>query len=1093
MTAPYVIDALLRFVASAPAGPALATRTILISSEAEAHDLRRVLAARAPRALIGTRFVRPEAAALELLHREGLELRAGEEDLRATRLLVLFRERTLSLQYFSPALLAEAPGWDVAFARTLTELEGAGLSPRELEDIAARTPSDGAAAHGAARLRDLALVWRAVDKRAAESITGPRALREAAKLLSRAPASWPEAGPTLAFVTGHESVALAQFVRAIPRASLTLLPSRPRRRAHLERVARLFPALKAVTPNHQEETGELDILARYLFESPEVLSAPDRARSRGDDGSVAFEQTGGVAEELEATAQWVQREVQEHGTPLAEIAILVPRLDPWATLVRDRLATLPWPESTNRGDDEDGERENAAPVVVLGGVPVSRTTAGARLRAVLEGLAGYLPMDALAALVPCLRAVGLEGRTRLGRRQSIELVTKMGLVGGAPAAPNGALEWLPRVEEQIRVLERELREARETGITEDEDRSPALRAAARRLAALSAIVPALTALDAVARRVVAEEPLSHVWPLLEDFLREHVVLPPPHGASLLGALGASVTTLLATEAGAVMRATEALGILQGSLEGVRAKVARFGEPAITITTVRRAANLTFRAVRIVGLVEGVMPSPGREDPVLPDALRRELPGMARLGDRAHADLSSLVRVLEATGKRVALSASIVDVDGTSRDLSPIFTEAGAALVRPAREVTSTRAEPFVPGARLLRERYFRPARDALAAFERAHPLREASWHGVAARSERKVPAHWGGPGAVALDRLFALSEPERPGDALDGIFPKRGAFPELPGLTPGAPISPTRLGSALACPYQFFLTNALGWSEVKDAPDGNEVDPMSYGSLFHKVAEDFYRAHGAEFVRRKSSLADHLTVAIKMATEAFDAFARGYPLGGDAIYVAQRERLVRDVVTLLEYDWDSEAHQYVDVERSFGEDEPVVIEIAKGPVYLRGQIDRIDLMQGRSTAFVRDLKTGKPKLRKEGDPFDVAIDLQLGVYALVAETMAKKWKLSVSGGIEVAYVYPKGYPYLERRFDAEETAALMHRTREWIGVVRSLFASRTLPRTVDAKTCEYCAFQVACTRERGGRAAAVLEDERRAKPYLKLLQGEGDE
>ncbi|MBK6692823.1 MAG: PD-(D/E)XK nuclease family protein [Myxococcales bacterium] len=105
---------------------------------------------------------------------------------------------------------------------------------------------------------------------------------------------------------------------------------------------------------------------------------------------------------------------------------------------------------------------------------------------------------------------------------------------------------------------------------------------------------------------------------------------------------------------------------------------------------------------------------------------------------------------------------------------------------------------------------------------------------------------------MGLERLLALLDPTRPPDALDGVFPKRGAFPVLPGLSPERPISPTRLGRVLGCPQAFFLSDVLGFREAAELPDGDAIDSLAYGSLFHKLAEDFYRAHGESFVARRA-------------------------------------------------------------------------------------------------------------------------------------------------------------------------------------------------------------------------------------------------
>src|SRR5215208_7224967 len=87
-------------VATLPVAGPLPARTVLVPSERHAHALRRALA-RSGRgaALAGTRFVGPLTAAEEVLRAAGVAFDAGEEELRAARLLALFRE-DLALEHF---------------------------------------------------------------------------------------------------------------------------------------------------------------------------------------------------------------------------------------------------------------------------------------------------------------------------------------------------------------------------------------------------------------------------------------------------------------------------------------------------------------------------------------------------------------------------------------------------------------------------------------------------------------------------------------------------------------------------------------------------------------------------------------------------------------------------------------------------------------------------------------------------------------------------------------------------------------------------------------------------------------------------------
>src|SRR5207244_1042388 len=183
-------------VAALPVEGPLPCRTVVVPLERVAHALRRELffIGRAD-ALAGTRFVTPLAAAAEVLRAADVQFIPGEEGLRASRLLVLFK-RGLELEHFLPDLLRSRPGWDDAFARTIGDLEAAGLRP---DDLGEKAPATGAPA----RLRDVAGVWRTIDESAGTSWTSARVLREAARVLEKNSALWPFSGPTLATAAVH--------------------------------------------------------------------------------------------------------------------------------------------------------------------------------------------------------------------------------------------------------------------------------------------------------------------------------------------------------------------------------------------------------------------------------------------------------------------------------------------------------------------------------------------------------------------------------------------------------------------------------------------------------------------------------------------------------------------------------------------------------------------------------------------------------------------------------------------------------------------------------------------------------------------------
>ncbi len=1042
-------------IARLPADGPLPCRTVLVPRERVAHALRReLLRAGLGHALAGTRFVTPLAAAVEVLQPAEVDGTPGEEGLRPARLLALFRQG-LALAHFPPDLLRSRPGWDEAFAQTILDLEGAGLRPEDLassEDV---------------RLRDVAEIWHALDESAGSSWTAQRVYREAALILGRRPELWPHPGPTLAVVDGHETAARAGFLRATPRVALPFLAARPVREHHLRRVEALYgrdvaEALRVSTAP-RGQASERDLLASYLFEPPAVLADPARPRSAGPDGTVDIEEHAGVEDELEATADWVARRILD-GTPLEDIAVLLPALDPLAGLVRDRLARLPFADGT-------------LPVYVAGGLPLTGTSAGARRLAVVRALRAHLAGDALAAMLPALRTVSA-GDRHLSHGAATDLVWSLGTAGGNAARPGGALEWSVRAQEREQELAAQLELARAAG--DDPERAGLARKARdleRLLGDLCAIRPAIQGLVDVARLVVGNATLADIWHALREFAGAWLLEPgagPPAEAlvddRLAGAAADSTCRALAGD--------DALRVIEGAIASTRLSAGRFGDPAVYVGTVHGAAGLPFRAVRVMGLAEGHLPPLPREDPVIPDRIRAGLvaPGVDErtagpptAADRTLQALHALDRAIRSSERHVALSFPRRDVEQSDREPASVLLEAAAALGRPSA-VTGMH-EREIPDLPALRRDAFLPALAAWRAFRRAAPLGEAAWQDGVALGAVTLPAHWQGDAACDFRRVTALQNAQAPG-SMDGLLGEAQRI-AVPGLTAEWPISPSRLETLLQCPHLFLFKHLLGFEEPAAAPPQREIGQPGYGALVHRAAEAFYCAHGVPFCAREGTLEDWQRSVDETVEREFDDFLAQYPLVGGAVRNQQRERLRRDLRDLLEYDWTQGAgRRFVAVERAFGRPTPVELALGDTSLFVRGQIDRIDV--DGSCTLVRDLKTGRahPRLGRDADPHPTR-DVQIAVYGLVVQRLAREWEVPARVGAAYAYV---GRGAGERDYRRDFHEVLAPAAREWLSVAAALLGRRLFPRTPEPKDCEYCPFRPVCGDGVYDRAREILAD-----------------
>lgn len=1036
----------VRAVLSLPSAGLLPARTVLVPNNRVAHTLRRELLLLGHHtALAGTRFIPPVAAAVEVLRVAGLSFDEGEEVLRPRRLLAVFRS-DLQLRYFDLRFIREAPGWEEAFASTIGELEAAGLSPQDL-------PQDGG------RFEDVKTVWGAVERSAEGSWTRARILLEASAVLERDARAWPYDGVILAFGRVDASVAEARFLRALPDSTLAVVPARPLRERYLERAATLFGKETARQLNEwkapRSSKTERDVLASYLFEPPEMLADPERARSGGLDGTVHLEEHAGVEAEIEAAADWVARQVLEKGRALEEIAVLVPALDPLAAMTAERIARLPWGDGT-------------MPVHVAGGIPLITRAGGARAIAVIRSLRKQLSAEAVAGVLPVLR-VHDDERFHLSTGRALDLTYSLGTVGGNPAEPRGALEWSARAGAREKALEALVRRAAESG----DDPAQAglarqMRDFERLLEDLHAIRPALDALVEVARLVVDGCPLARIWPALREFMVQWL-LSPGEGVPPWTLLDETLGWLANHSSCVGLTGDDALRVIEETALTARIPIGRFGDPSVFVGTISSGLDLAFRAVRILGLQEGTIPSVPREDAVLPGSVRlalgRLLPDAA---DQATAQLHALDRVVRDTRDEVVLSAPRFDLERSEHEASSIFVEAAAAL---GRCDATAKGPPAIPDASTIRRHYYQPARLELRSFRIGTPVAESAWQDRIARQGPGVPSSWHGRKSLDLIAIGDLLDGRAPGP-FDGLFGGKEGMPILPGVTPGYPISASRLQKLLRCPQQFLLECVLGWDLPASAPAQREIDTLAYGGLLHLVAERYFRDHGAGFSARRSTLEEWQRKGEELARQLFAEFTEQYPLVGEMVRQQQLARLQRDFRTFLEYDWaGGRPRSLHSVEQGFGRPEPVELRLTAGSLFVRGFIDRIDVEDGMS--LIRDLKSGRshPRAGKEADP-DPDRDVQIALYGMVARLRASEWNLP--DRIAAAYAYVDGRGESERSF-RNDFALLEAVATKWLEVASGLLRGGFFPKTPRSEDCRYCAFPAVCGVEAQQRAAAILE------------------
>jgi len=133
---------------------------------------------------------------------------------------VRYSRGKLKLEYFKPNLLANTPGWDLAFAAAIDDLESAGLVLADLANAADAQLADRGDTSGPR--------WTSFR-------TSPGHKRGSScgrPLSSQTGRAWPLPGPVLAAARGTRSASRAAFLCAIPNMTITLRLARPLRDEH---------------------------------------------------------------------------------------------------------------------------------------------------------------------------------------------------------------------------------------------------------------------------------------------------------------------------------------------------------------------------------------------------------------------------------------------------------------------------------------------------------------------------------------------------------------------------------------------------------------------------------------------------------------------------------------------------------------------------------------------------------------------------------------------------------------------------------------------------------------------------------------------
>lgn len=817
-----------------------ATEILLVGASREAVDdlVREIAGAtfglhRASLIQLAARLAAPELARRGLA--PGSVLGAEAVAARAT-FEVLARD---GLGYFAP--VARCPGFGRALASTVNDLRLEGVAPSRVA---------GLGEAGA----DLAVLAREFEAQLARAAVADRATLLDVAARGAVPA-FPLILLDVPVHSAAERALVAALLAAAPRALVTIPTGDDRTLAAIDQIGaesteERRPPVASYRP--RASGAALDRLRAYLFSEDRPPEAD------GSSGDVLFFSAPGEHRECVEIARRIRDEARA-GVAFDQIAVLLRAPEVYGGLLETALRRAGIPAHFARGTrrpDPSGRAFLAllacaaeglsarrfAEYLSLGQVP-SLDASGAPPSAPAEwqrpddeglGLAADDPtedtlppiQDARHALPPIQDDEPVVAGTLRAPWNWERLLVEAAVIGGTD-------RWRRRLDG----LAAEYRLKRDE-IASEEPESPRIAGLERDLDNLGHLRRfALPIID-----VLAGFPRDAAWGEWLDVLERlapMVLRIPDRVLAVLADLRPMSTVGPAS-------LEEVRQVLADRLATVRERPAarRYGH--VFVGSPEQVRGRSFRVVFAPGLSERVFPRKPREDPLLLDALRRDIaPGLPTREDHGRHERQLLRLAAGAARERLTLSYSRVEVaEGRPRVPSFYALEVSRATTGRLRDFQEMERDAALQGgARLVWPAPDDPA-DAIDAIEHDLSVLGALLRSGDARDRGRA------------SYLLQLSPSLRRSLRSQWWRSKRRAWAPFDGLVRATdrtrealashrlgarPYSVSALQKFAACPYQFFLSAIFRLEPREEAAPLQQLDPLTRGKIFHQVQAEVLR------------------------------------------------------------------------------------------------------------------------------------------------------------------------------------------------------------------------------------------------------------
>ena len=517
-------------------------------------------------------------------------------------------------------------------------------------------------------------------------------------------------------------------------------------------------------------------------------------------------------------------------------------------------------------------------------------------------------------------------------------------------------------------------------------------------------------------------------------------------------------------------------------EALRAPVGQLGPTGsgVFVSSLEVAAGMSFDAVWLVGMIEGVVPPAIRPDPLIPESGWQLAGGRSRAAQRVASERCDYLSAL-ASAPRRTLSYPVAD-GGSQRQAYPSrwFLEQASRLEgKPVHtgDLPRLRGRPWLTTTDSAEHALADPSGLFLADCHDYMLRRLLQWKQAGDRVS-KHPLLQAGTPAKAI--TAGLSRNLQQFTEFDGNLSKMAGTDKFQLGLAQSPVSPTRLESWAKCPFSYFLGQALRLSALEIPEEITAISALDRGDLVHRVLERFIDGE-SKASRLPASGEAWSTSARDRLFEIAEAAFRGAEdrgvTGKHLLWQMAKQDIQDDLESFLEEDRNLRrllGTGRIDVEVEFG-GTAGGLEVLDPETQLRfrGKIDRLDISADGQSVLVLDYKTGGASLYSglKDDVIDGGKRLQLGVYSLAAQQIvpdasnvrAAYWFATTRGGFQFA---PVGHFDIT---DGEVRARFQQGVSTIVaGIGSGVFPANPGPSDRNGHAnCRYCDFNNLCPARRG--------------------------